>query len=46
MLQWNFSAEYRLFKMKITDAKYMKNENGDNISFFSLWMENMHYVSK
>ena len=40
MLQWILVQIYRISKMKITDAKYMKNENGDNVQFFSLWMEN------
>ena len=31
----------RSYNMKITDAKYMKNQNGDNVSIsFTLWMEN------
>ena len=34
MLQWILAQIYRISKMKITDAKYMKNENGDNASIF------------
>ena len=34
MLQWILVQIYRISKMKITDAKYMKNENGDNASIF------------
>ena len=30
----DFNADCRIFKMKITDAKYMKNQNGDNASIF------------
>ena len=34
MLQWTLTQTCRIFKMKITDAKYMKNQNGDNASIF------------
>ena len=34
MLQWTLAQTCRISKMKITDAKYMKNENGDNVSIF------------
>ena len=34
MLQWTLTQNYRIPRMKITDAKFMKNENGDNSSIF------------
>ena len=34
MLRWTLTQTCRIFKMKITDAKYMKNQNGDNASIF------------
>ena len=37
-----FMQIYRIYKMKITDAKYMKNQNGDNVSIF-FTMDGKHY---